>query len=597
MSSATWATASWYVSASRQSATSSSALHHTSSSLSIRRYTFQAAEPKVITFDGNILLDDSVNDAAMARYNILTRRLYRTLLRTCRQQYGVGKHTTKKSVGRNRSISIDDTDTWILLQPSMDPRLYGYANIVTARRGCDITIRTDSWEKSVYCNCAAVRMSDAEVKMAMEVLRFTHVQMGGDPDDDLYEYYLGISCSADENNNDETVKENYNIRHTSASGKHSEGHYTQFIDDDPERGEGQGQGVMNGNDKDAETIVDEWDSSDDDDDNDDGEEVGDKSSRMNDKSVLVTYNDIQNAIRIAFRAPLVPPPSLSGLADTTSSSSLTTSTVITRRQRDAIDACSRLSKQIQMWNGKSSISINQERGLRVVATSSLMRRPLEGTSVGMGTMGKYCYIYRIRVENISDIIDNDDNTSPSSNVEQSSSKNTVQLLGRRWIISEKRDDINSESITSKLKRVLEKGVTEEGVYETRTTPSIMKQVQLHQSLMRAKDGTEEDAGVKEEQSDPRFRVVQTVNEPRTGAVGHFPVIRPGEVFEYMSGADLSTPSGCMEGCFHMANVDVSTNTSQMGEDVEALKWKSNDTRKFEMPIGMFGLTVDEDFDI
>lgn len=511
----------------------------------------------------------------MARYNILTRRLYRTLLCTCRQQYGVGKHTTKNSVGKNLSSSIDDTDNRILLQPTMDPQLYGYANIVTARRGYDSSDRADSWEKSGYNNCAAVRMSDAEVKMAMEVLRFTHVQMGGDPDDDLNEYYLGISCSADENNNDEKVKENDNIQHTSASaGKHSEGHYTQFI----------------GNDKDGETIVDEWDSSDDDDDNDDNEEVGDMSSRMNDKSVLVTYNDLQNAIRIAFRAPLVPPPSLSGLADTTSSSLLTTSTVITRRQRDAIDACSRLSKQKQMWNGKSSISINQERGLRVVATSSLIRRPLEGTSVGMGTI--YGYIYRIRVENISDIIDNDDNTSPSSDVEQSSSRKTVQLLGRRWIISEKRDDINSESITSKLKHVLEEGVTEEGVYGTRTTPSIMKQIQLHQSLMRAKDGTEEDADT-EEQSNPRFRVVQTVNEPRTGAVGHFPVIRPGEVFEYMSGADLSTPSGCMEGYFHMALVDVSTNSARMGEDVEALKWKLNDTRKFEMSTGMFGLTVDE----
>ena len=103
-------------------------------------------------------------------------------------------------------------------------------------------------------------------------------------------------------------------------------------------------------------------------------------------------------------------------------------------------------------------------------------------------MAKYGYIYRIRVENISDIIDNDDNESLSSNDEQSI--RAVQLLGRRWIISERRNDINSESTTSKLKRALEEGVTEEGVYETRTTPSIMKQVQLHQSLMRAKDDTE-----------------------------------------------------------------------------------------------------------
>lgn len=568
VSSATWATASWYVSVNRQLATSSSAIHHTSSLSIRRRYT---SESKDNTFDGSIQPDDSVNDATMARYNILTRRLYRTLLRTCRTYNGKRTNNTAADL----SISIDDTDNGILLQPTMDPRLYGYANIVTARSGYDGSDRADSWEILGYNNCAAVRMSEIDVKTAMEVLRFTHEQMGGDPDDDLCEYYLGISCSADENNNDKKVKKNENIQHTFASaGQHSEGHYTQFIDDDPE----QGRGFVNCNDK-GETIVDEWDSSDDDDD-----------MSVHDKSVLVTYNDLQNAIRISFRGPIMP--SYSGGL---SSSSLTTSTVLARRQRDAIDACSRLSEQIHNWNGKSSISINQERGLRVVATSSIIRRPVEGSSVGMGTMGNYGYIYRIRVENISDIIDNYNNTSPSSNVEQSSRRNAVQLLGRRWIISEKRDDINSESITSKLKRVLEEGVTEEGVYETRTTPSIMKQIRHHQLLMRAKDGTEEDADMKgEEQSDPRFRVVQTVNEPWSGAVGHFPVIRPGEVFEYMSGTDLSTPSGCMEGCFHMALVDVSTNSAQMGEDVEALKWKSNDIRKFEMPIGMFGLTVDED---
>jgi hypothetical protein len=108
---------------------------------------------------------------------------------------------------------------------------------------------------------------------------------------------------------------------------------------------------------------------------------------------------------------------------------LTPSTVVTRRQRDAIDACSRLSEQIHIWNGKSSISINRERGLRVVATSSLIRRPDKGSSIGVGTMAKYGYIYRIRVENISDIIDNDDNESLSSNDEQSI--RAVQLLGRR----------------------------------------------------------------------------------------------------------------------------------------------------------------------
>lgn len=67
-----------------------------------------------------------------------------------------------------------------------------------------------------------------------------------------------------------------------------------------------------------------------------------------------------------------------------------------------------------------------------------------------------------------------------------------------------------------------------------------------------------------------------------------------KVFEYMSGAELSTPTGTMEGCFHMAIVDMQTTESaHVGDEVEALKWKSNDERKFEMPVEKFGLVADE----
>lgn len=65
----------------------------------------------------------------------------------------------------------------------------------------------------------------------------------------------------------------------------------------------------------------------------------------------------------------------------------------------------------------------------------------------------------------------------------------------------------------------------------------------------------------------------------------------------MSGTDLSTPTGSMEGCFHMASVDMQTTESaQVGDHVEALLWKSNDERKFEVSIRPFGLVVDEDMD-
>jgi hypothetical protein len=45
----------------------------------------------------------------------------------------------------------------------------------------------------------------------------------------------------------------------------------------------------------------------------------------------------------------------------------------------------------------------------------------------------------------------------------------------------------------------------------------------------------------------------------------------------------------------MASVDIQTTESAcVGDEVKALKWKSNDERKFEMPVGRFGLVADPD---
>lgn len=109
------------------------------------------------------------------------------------------------------------------------------------------------------------------------------------------------------------------------------------------------------------------------------------------------------------------------------------------------------------------------------------------------------------------------------------------------------------------------------------------------------DGSEKQRDLGE--WDEGLRVVQTLNEPRTGAVGHLPVLGPGEVFEYMSGADIATESGAMEGCFHMATVDGRTTPGAVvGDDVEAMRWTQDDGRLFEMPVGRFGLVADDDQD-
>lgn len=84
------------------------------------------------------------------------------------------------------------------------------------------------------------------------------------------------------------------------------------------------------------------------------------------------------------------------------------------------------------------------------------------------------------------------------------------------------------------------------------------------------------------------RVAANVNAPSGGAVGHLPVIRPGEVFEYMSGCDLATNTGKMHGKFYMAMVDSETVSSKLGDsNVAALKLDKDSEKKFDLNVGSF----------
>ena len=76
-----------------------------------------------------------------------------------------------------------------------------------------------------------------------------------------------------------------------------------------------------------------------------------------------------------------------------------------------------------------------------------------------------------------------------------------------------------------------------------------------------------------------------VDAPVTGVVGHLPVLGPGQVFQYMSGTDLTTTRGVMEGHFYMAKVPPGTPSATSGDDVEALK--AND--KLQVTVAPFPL--------
>ncbi len=151
-----------------------------------------------------------------------------------------------------------------------------------------------------------------------------------------------------------------------------------------------------------------------------------------------------------------------------------------------------------------------------------------------GQSEKNRFSYRIRIENFNDV--NSDNGGQNTGDDDVQRERTYQLLGRTWNIVEE----SEQSSESKI-------------------------------------------GSNEEIDNEQV----TVNAPTTGVVGHLPVIRPGEMFEYTSGCDLSTPTGTMSGCFHMAAVSNETNSAQVGDKVDALFAPKD--KLFKMPVAPFRL--------
>lgn len=88
-----------------------------------------------------------------------------------------------------------------------------------------------------------------------------------------------------------------------------------------------------------------------------------------------------------------------------------------------------------------------------------------------------------------------------------------------------------------------------------------------------------------QEDDTKEKVV--VDSPATGAVGHLPVLRPGQVFEYMSGTDLVSTRGVMHGHFYMARVPHDRISAKAGDHVEAL----SATDKFELEVSPFPLNA------
>jgi len=101
-----------------------------------------------------------------------------------------------------------------------------------------------------------------------------------------------------------------------------------------------------------------------------------------------------------------------------------------------------------------------------------------------------------------------------------------------------------------------------------------------------------------------------VDSPTGGAVGHLPVIKPGETFEYMSGCELSSKRGVMGGQFYMKLVNEDTEYGMVGGDLartskrriqdmisndenddEEEKMKEEELNSFDLMVEPFPLTA------
>eukprot|EP00540_Astrosyne_radiata_P018293 CAMPEP_0116842370 /NCGR_PEP_ID=MMETSP0418-20121206/11475_1 /TAXON_ID=1158023 /ORGANISM="Astrosyne radiata, Strain 13vi08-1A" /LENGTH=361 /DNA_ID=CAMNT_0004472965 /DNA_START=330 /DNA_END=1415 /DNA_ORIENTATION=- len=194
-------------------------------------------------------------------------------------------------------------------------------------------------------------------------------------------------------------------------------------------------------------------------------------------------------------------------------------------QRLAIHAIQILQEQ-EMQQQCSSVSWDEQHFVCIVATSSCI-----GTAAGMDSYGenKHRFAYRVRIENLH----------PSQ---------TIQLLGRTWRM-------------------------QGGHSRRRAALAAMAPVTTSEN---------------HDDDDDNEDVVE-VNAPTTGVVGHLPVLKPRQVFEYMSGCEL-TGEGTMEGYLHFCVVDPSTPSAMVGDPVEALE-ESDDFVQFKVAVKPFPLVA------
>ena len=94
---------------------------------------------------------------------------------------------------------------------------------------------------------------------------------------------------------------------------------------------------------------------------------------------------------------------------------------------------------------------------------------------------------------------------------------------------------------------------------------------------------------------PSPDAVVRVPVPTTSVVGHLPVLRDDEIFEYVSGCEIGSKTEEMDGRFRIAWVGEETRCAKVGDPVEELKWgdkgEEEDGSLIEVIVEPFWLVV------
>eukprot|EP00977_Amphora_coffeiformis_P002553 scaffold482_cov266-Amphora_coffeaeformis.AAC.16 len=240
---------------------------------------------------------------------------------------------------------------------------------------------------------------------------------------------------------------------------------------------------------------------------------------MDTSTLWTTPETIRQAVRLAFRHNHAE-------TTTTTADKDNKAADVSEYRTWAIRAYQYLVAQAEM---QRLVRCREESGVRITTVARCVGRSASAQRMGGShepLSFKYRFVYRIRIEN----------THPDR---------VFQLLGRSWIIQERKNITSNGSDKKK-------------------------------SIVFGDEGSS--SSIK-------------VHAPQTGAVGKHPVLEPGQFFEYMSGCDLATPEGIMKGSFHFAWVSAGTPSASVGQAVQALD-ESHADRRFEVPVTPFPLQPD-----